>query len=198
MAHSDASYEEIRRAVSLGFSDVTHIYSGCSSVVRKMGFRVAGVVEAGLLLDELSVTAIADLCHLPTALLALIYKCKGADKMSLITDALEPAGTELADGTVYMQKNGVPAIYEDGVMKLADRTAFAGSVATMDGLVRNMKNAIGIPLHEAVKMASATPASVIGAKTKGNIALGYDADLLLFDEDVNIRRVFVCGEEVRL
>lgn len=195
IAHSDASYEEVKRAVSLGFSDVTHIYSGCSTIIRKNGYRVPGVVESGLLLDELSVSVIADLRHLPAALLALIYKCKGADRISLITDALEPAGVGMAEGTAYRQKNGVMTVYEDGVMKLADRTAFAGSASTMDSLVRNVRRALGISLPEAVKMASATPARVIGAAGKGSIREGYDADLLLFDEDIGIRYCMCGGKE---
>ncbi len=196
VAHSDASFDDVKQAVALGFTDVTHIYSGCSSVTRKNGYRIAGVVEAGLLLNELSVTVIADLKHLPPALLSLIYKCKGPSKISLITDALEPAGTEMADGTVYMQKNGVPAVYEDGVMKLMDRKAFAGSVATMDMLVRNMRRTLGISIPEAVEMASKTPAAVIGASRKGSIQEGYDADLLLFDENVDIRYCMCGGNEV--
>ncbi len=197
VAHSDASFEEVDKAIALGFSDVTHIYSGCSTVIRSMGYRIAGVVEAGLCLDELSVTAIADLSHLPPSLLKLIYKCKGSDKMSLITDALEPAGIEMENGTIYMQKNGVPALYEDGVMKLTDRTAFAGSVATMDRLVRNVKNALGLPIWEAVKMATLTPALVVGEKTKGKIAEGYDADILLFDEDIHVHYCMCGGVEVK-
>ncbi len=196
VAHSDASFEDVERAVSLGFSDVTHIYSGCSTVTRKMGYRIAGVVEAGLCLDALSVTAIADLSHLPPSLLKLIYKCKGSDKMALITDALEPAGIQMENGTIYTQKNGVSALYEDGVMKLTDRTAFAGSVATMDCLVRNMKQVLELPIWEAVKMASFTPASVIGETTKGKISVGFDADLLLFDEDIRIRYCMCGGKEV--
>ena len=196
VAHSDAAFDEVKKAAALGFSDVTHLYSGCSTVTRKNGYRTAGVVEAGLLLDMLSVSVIADLRHLPPALLALIYKCKGPEKISLITDALEPAGTDLAEGFAYRQKNGVMTVYEDGVMKLMDRTAFAGSVATMDLAVRNMKEALGLSMPEAVEMASETPARVVCAAGKGQIQEGYDADLLLFDDTVDIRYCMCGGREV--
>ena len=186
----------MKKATALGFSDVTHLYSGCSTVTRKNGYRTAGVVEAGLALDALSVSVIADLRHLPPALLALIYKCKGPEKISLITDALEPAGTNLAEGFTYRQKNGVMTVYEDGVMKLMDRTAFAGSVATMDLAVRNMKEALGLSMPEAVEMASETPARVVRAAGKGRIREGCDADLLLFDDTVDIRYCMCGGREV--
>jgi N-acetylglucosamine-6-phosphate deacetylase len=165
--------------------------------VRVDGYRVPGVVEAGLLRDELSVQVIADLRHLPPALLQLIYKCKGADRISLITDGLEYSAAELKEGTVYRQKNGVETVYEDGVMKLMDRKAFAGSVATSSRLVRNMAQGAGVPLLDAVKMATMTPARKLGVSgRKGMVAEGYDADLILFDENVNVKLCMVGGRVV--
>lgn len=197
VAHSDATYDQVLEAIASGYSDVTHIYSGCSSVVRVDGYRVPGVVEAGLLRDELSVQVIADLRHLPPALLQLIYKCKGADRISLITDGLEYSAAELKEGTVYRQKNGVETVYEDGVMKLMDRKAFAGSVATSSRLVRNMAQGAGVPLLDAVKMATMTPARKLGVSgRKGMVAEGYDADLILFDENVNVKLCMVGGRVV--
>ena len=97
-----------------------------------------------------------------------------------------------------MQKNGVPAIYEDGVMKLADRSCIAGSVATTDRLVRNMYKRVGVPLCDAVKMASLTPARVIGlGSKKGKIEKDFDADLIMFDDDINISFVMVGGSVVK-
>lgn len=195
IAHSDATYDQAVQAISYGYSDVTHLYSGCSSVIRVNGYRVAGVVEAGLLRDELSVQVIADLKHLPPALLMLIYKCKGADRISLITDGLEYAASDLKEGTVYTQKNGVQTVYEDGVMKLMDRQAFAGSVATSNRLVRNMFRHAEVPLLDAVKMATTTPARRLNvADRKGLIAEGYDADLVLFDENIDVRLCMVSGK----
>ena len=192
-AHTDADYDAMARAVMNGFSDVTHLYSGCSSVVRRSAFRVAGVVEAGLEMSALTVQVIADGCHLPLPLLRLIYRCKGADKMYAVTDGLEFSAAEQQEGALYTQLNGQPCLYEDGVMKLPDRHAFAGSVATMSRLVRTLVRA-GIPLADAVRMATDTPAQRIGAKGKGRIAAGYDADILLLDDSLHVTLVMAGGE----
>ena len=194
VAHSDATDDDMVNAAKNGYSDITHIYSGCSSVIRRNGYRIAGIVEAGLLRDEFSVQVIADLKHLPVTLLQLIYKCKGADKISLITDGLEYAASSIKEGTIIKQDNGVEAIYEDGVMKLLDRQAFAGSAATCNQLVRNMVHHVGISLLDAVKMATQTPATLIGEEAhKGKIAIGYDADLILFDENIDVKMCMVQG-----
>ncbi len=187
VAHSAASFEQVEEAVKHGFSDVTHIYNACSSCFKTGLFRNAGVVEAGLYMDSLTVQTIADLRHLPQGLLKLIYKCKGDEGMYLITDGLEFAASDIKENTVYTQENGIKVIYEDRVMKLADGSALAGSVATLSDCVRNIYKCIGIPLYSAVKMASLTPATVVGyGDRKGKIQKGYDADLILFDEEISV------------
>ena len=196
VAHSDADYDTVARAALSGFSDVTHLYSGCSSVVRKNAFRVAGVVEAGLEMDSLTVQVIADGCHLPLPLLRLIYRCKGPEKMYPVTDGLEFAASRQEEGVTYVQMNGQSCVYEDGVMKLPSRAAFAGSVATMSRLVRTLAKA-GIPAREAIRMATDTPARRIGAARKGRAAAGYDADLLLLDDALNVRLVMAKGKIIR-
>ena len=197
IAHSAASYEQAELAVQHGFSDVTHIYNACSSCFKTGLFRNAGVVEAGLYMDELTTQTIADLRHLPQGLLKLIYKCKGDSKMYLITDGLEFSASDIKENTVYTQENGVNVIYEDRVMKLADRSALAGSAATLSDCVRNMYKCIGIPLYSAVKMATLTPATVCGySNTKGKIQKGYDADLIMFDDDINIKSVITNGNTI--
>ena len=196
VAHSDADYDTVARAALSGFSDVTHLYSGCSSVVRKNAFRVAGVVEAGLEMDSLTVQVIADGCHLPLPLLRLIYRCKGPEKMYPVTDGLEFAASRQEEGVTYVQMNGQSCVYEDGVMKLPSRAAFAGSVATMSRLVRTLAKA-GIPAREAIRMATDTPARRIGAARKGRVAAGYDADLLLLDDALNVRLVMAKGKIIR-
>ena len=197
VAHSAASYEQVETAVQHGFSDVTHIYNACSSCFKTGLFRNAGVVEAGLYMDELTTQTIADLRHLPQGLLKLIYKCKGDSKMYLITDGLEFSASDIKENTVYTQENGVNVIYEDRVMKLADRSALAGSAATLSDCVRNMHKCIGVPLYSAVKMATLTPAEVCGySNTKGKIQKGYDADLIIFDDDINIKSVITNGNTI--
>jgi len=196
-AHTDTTIDVMREAAKHGFSDITHLYSGCSGMIRVNGYRVPGVIEAGLLLDEYTVQVIADGSHLPHDLLRLIYKCKGPDMIELITDALEFAAADLAEGTEYVQKNGMRVVYEDGVMKLPTRQAFAGSVATLNRCVRTMVQA-GIPLCEAVRMASYNPAKRIGlGNRKGLVKEGYDADLILFDENIDVSFVMSRGNVVR-
>ena len=197
VAHSAASFEQVEEAARHGYSDVTHIYSACTACFKVGIFRVAGVVEAGLVRDDFSTQAIADLRHLPVGVLKLIYKSKGPEKMYVITDGLEFSASDLRENEIYPQENGVGVIYEDGVMKLADRSALAGSVATLSDCVRNMYKTVGAPLYDAVRMASQTPAEVLGfGKKIGKIEKGYDADLVLFDDDVNIKKVISKGTEI--
>lgn len=196
IAHSAASCETAEEALEHGYTDITHIYNACSSCYKEGIFRKAGVVEAGLTRDEFTTQTIADLKHLPKGVLKLIYKAKGPGKMYLITDGLEFSASNIKENTVYPQENGISVIFEDGVMKLSDRSALAGSVATLSDCVRNMIS-IGVPLYNAVRMASLTPAEVLGlGKTKGKIEKGYDADLILFDENINIKSVITKGNAV--
>lgn len=198
VAHTKADYDTAIEALDHGFSDVTHLYNACTSCFKRGIFRVAGVVEAALTDDRYTTQVIADLRHLPLGVLKLIYKCKGADKMYVITDGLEFSASDLKDGEVCMQENGVEVVYEDEVMKVADRSCLAGSAATTDRLVRNMYKSVGAPIWYAVKTASATPARVIGIDgEKGYIKEGYDADILLFDDDINIKKVMVMGKMIR-
>lgn len=196
IAHSDAFYPDIEKAIENGYSDVTHIYSACSSVRRVNAFRVAGVVEAGLERDELSVQAIADGRHLPDALLRLIYRSKGADKMYLITDGLELSAMDAEEGKIYTQPSGSEVICEDGVMKLLSREAFAGSIATTDRLLRTAHRA-GIPLCDCVRMLTDTPARRIGLSSKGRIEPGYDADIVLLDKNLEVLSVMAGGKIIR-
>lgn len=197
VAHSAASFEQVEEAVKHGYSDVTHIYNACTSCFKTGVFRTAGVVEAGLTLDNLTTQAIADLKHLPKGVLQLIYKCKGDEKMYLITDGLEFSASDVKENTVYPRENGMDVIYEDGVMKLADRSALAGSAAVLANCVKNMCKSVGVPLFSAVRMASLTPAQIIGcAQNKGQIAKGFDADLIVFDDELNVKSVTVNGKTV--
>ncbi len=197
IAHSTADYDIAETAFQNGYSDVTHLYNACTSCHKVGVFRHAGTVEAALVSDTATVQVIADLRHQPAGVLKLIYKCKGADKMYVITDGLEYAALDMQEGEVFTQENGMSVVFEDGVMKLADRSCLAGSVATCDKLVRNLYKTVGLPLCACVKMASTTPARVIGlGNQKGKIEAGFDADLILFDEDIRVSRVFVSGKEI--
>lgn len=198
IAHSKADYDISVEALKHGFSDITHIYNACTSCFKNGAFRCAGTVEAGLANDEFTVQVIADLKHLPLGVLKLIYKAKGADKMYLITDGLEFSATKISNGTVVTQKNGVKAVIEDGVMLVEDRSRLAGSSSNSAALIRNMYKSVGVPLVDAVKMMSLTPAKVIGVDSfKGKIEKGYDADIILFDDNINIKSVMLSGYIIR-
>lgn len=186
--HTAATYADMVGAFSAGMRSITHLYSCTSTITREGGYRRLGATECAYLFDEVTAELIADGRHVPPELIRLVFKLKGAEHIALVTDAISAAGSGEREGTL----NGVPYIVEDGVAKLADRSAFAGSVATTDGLVRECVRA-GIPLFEAVRAASETPARMLGLN-KGKIEVGYDADLVIFDGDIRIKRVFVGGE----
>ena len=193
--HTDATYEQMKEAFQHGYTHITHLYSGMSTVHRINAYRYAGVVESAYLIDGITAEIIADGSHLPASLLEFVYKFKGPDKTCLITDSLRPAGFDCTESIAGSRKMGQRVIVEDGVAKLPDRSAFAGSIATCDILVRNMMKMAGVPLCDAIKMMTETPAKImkIGDK-KGIIKENYDADIVIFDEDINVRYVFVEGK----
>ena len=197
IAHSNATYEEALASSEHGFTHVTHFNSGTSTVSRKGAFRTAGINEFAYLHDDVTVEVIADGCHLPASLLKLIYKIKGASKMMLVTDAIRAACTDMTTCRLGDGESGIEVIIEDGVAKMPDRTCFAGSVATMNRLVRTMIHLANVPLHEAVGMATISPARFLGIENrKGILAPGMDADLVIFDENIDIMTTMVNGEIV--
>jgi N-acetylglucosamine-6-phosphate deacetylase len=197
MAHTDAIYEEALIGFENGFTLATHFYSCMSGVTRKNAFRYAGVVETAYLIDEMDVEVIADGVHCPAPLLKLIYKIKGPDRMALITDSMRAAGKPGAESILGSLHNGLKVIIEDGVAKLPDRSSFAGSIATTDRLVRTMVTLAEVPLLEAVKMITKTPATILGiADRKGSLVPGKEADLVIFSDDIRIRMTIVQGRIV--
>jgi N-acetylglucosamine-6-phosphate deacetylase len=197
IGHSNAEYFRVAEAVRHGYSLLTHFYSGMSSIVRKGGFRHLGVIESGYLLDELDIEIIADGCHLPTELLQMICKLKDNNHIALVTDSMRGAGMPDGESILGSLKNGQPVIIEDGVAKLMDRSAFAGSVATTDRLVRVMHKNAKLDICSAVKMMTENPAKIMKIDNrKGSIASGKDADIVIFDEDINIQKVIFAGEVV--
>lgn len=187
-AHSSAEYSDICRALSAENRLITHLYSCTSTVTRHQGFRHLGIVESAFLLDDLYVETIADGRHLPPELLKMIVKIKGADRVCMITDALRPGGAgPEQEGKAYTDCP-VPFIIEDGVAKLLDRSAFAGSIATTDILLKTAVYA-GISLPDAVKMLTETPAAVMGLSGKGRIAPGFDAQFTVFDEALQTNNI---------
>jgi len=194
MAHTDAHYDEALEAFENGYTLLTHFYSAMSGVTRRNAFRYAGVIEAGYLHDALDVEIIADGVHLPAPLLKLICKIKGPDRIALVTDAMRGAGMPEGPSILGHREQGLPVIIEDGVAKLPDRSSFAGSVATADRLVRTMIQLAGCPLADAVRMITATPARILGVDDRiGYLKAGYEADIVLFDEDIRIQDTMIEG-----
>lgn len=193
--HTDAEFEHMKAAYENGMKLITHLYSCTSTITRKSGFRILGVIETAYLYDDIDVETIADGCHLPPELLAMIYKIKGEEHMCLVTDAIRHGGMENIESETCENGN-MPYIIEEGVAKLADRSAFAGSIATADVLVQTCVKKAGISLKSAVKMITEVPARIMGLETKGKLCAGFDADIVIFDDDINIKSVFVNGKQI--
>jgi N-acetylglucosamine-6-phosphate deacetylase len=197
LAHTDAIYEEVLEGFENGYTLATHLYSGMSGVTRKNAYRYAGVIESAFIIDAMDVEIIADGIHLPAPLLKLIMKIKGADRIALITDAMRAAGMPEGDSVLGPLKTGLKVIVEDGVAKLPDRSSFAGSVATADRLVRNMIQMADVSLLDAVKMISLTPARIMKVDhRKGSLVAGKDADIVIFDENIQIEKTIINGKVI--
>ena len=195
VAHTDADFDTTVAAADNGYTLMTHLYSGMNGVVRRNAYRVAGAVEAGLYDDRLFVEVIADGKHLPPALLKFSAKCKGPDRICLITDGMRGAGLPDGCDTILGRKvDGVACIIEDGVAKLPDRQAFAGSVATADRLLRTVVHSAGIDIADAARMIATTPARVMGYADRGAILPGLRADLVMLDKNLNIKKVIFGGQ----
>lgn len=194
VAHTDAIYEQVLEAFDAGFTHVTHLYSAMSTITRRNAFRYAGAVEAAYMIDDMTVEIIADGVHLPKSLLQFVYKFKGPDKTALVTDSMRGAGMPDGPSILGSLTGGQPVIIEDGVAKLMDRTAFAGSVATADRLVRTMVNIAEVPLTDAIKMMTLTPARILKIDDKkGSLSVGKDADIVIFDSAINIQATMIEG-----
>jgi N-acetylglucosamine-6-phosphate deacetylase len=194
LAHTDATYEEVVKGYENGYVLATHLYSAMSTITRRNAYRYAGAIEAAFLIDEMDVELIADGRHVPAPLLQLALKIKGPSRIALITDAMRGAGMPEGEYILGNKNSGLKAIVEDGVAKLPDRSSFAGSVATTDRLVWTMINMANVSVTDAVRMMSHTPARIMNvADRKGSLAVGKDADIVIFDEDVNIRSTIIKG-----
>ena len=189
--HTNATYEHMNTAIAAGCKLVTHLYSCTSTVTRDHGFRSLGVIESTFLRDELCAEIIADGKHLPPELVRMIVKIKGENNVIAVTDSLSIAGSPDKHGVM----SGVEYIVEDGVAKLCDRSAFAGSVATMDMLLRVLVDECKFSVARAVKMLSENPATLLGVN-KGRLEGGYDADIVCFDSKLCITDVLVGGEKI--
>lgn len=186
--HTDADYESMQGAEKNGCSLITHLFSCTSTVTRHSGFRKGGVIEFALENEDITAELITDGAHLPPELIRLVYKVKGREKVTLTTDALSVCGLTAKSGT----NCGIDYIVEDGVCKLPDRSAFAGSIATADRLIRTCVSA-GISLEDSVYMLTKTPADLLGIDA-GELTEGKRADIVVLDDSLNVSAVFKNGK----
>ena len=197
IGHTNATFGECDAAYKAGASLMTHFYSCMSTVSRRNAFRYAGTIEYGYIQDGMDIEIIADGIHVPQDLLHLLLKFKGVERISLVTDSMRAAGMPEGPSILGGLESGQEVVVEDGVAKLLDRTAFAGSVATADRLVRTMVQVAGCSIADAVRMITENPARVMGiSDRKGTLKPGMDADVVIFDEDVNIENTIINGKIV--
>ena len=189
--HTDAKYDDMLIAKENGCHLITHLYSCTSTITREKGYRKLGVIECAYLWDDVFVEIIADGSHLPIELLQLIFKLKPVERIILITDSMSVTGTQAKTGTL----SNVEYLIEDGVCKLLDRSAFAGSIATAEKLLQVCYSA-GKGICDIVKMGSENPAALF-CLNKGRIQQGFDADIIITNKDFNLKTVIAGGEIIK-
>ncbi|WP_459189202.1 N-acetylglucosamine-6-phosphate deacetylase [Parabacteroides sp. APC149_11_2_Y6] len=191
ITHTEAEFEDIKEAYKVGFTHAAQFYNAMPGFHKRREYKYEGTVESVFLMDDMTVEVIADGKHLPPTILRLVYKLKGVERTCLVTDALSFAANEgrpVPDSRI---------IIEDGVAKLADHSSLAGSIATMDKLVRTIAQKTDIPLADAVRMASETPARLMGVDDrKGTLQRGKDADIVVLDRNLAVRAVYSMGKLV--
>ena len=192
VGHTQAEYEDIEAAWEAGYSHATHFYNAMPGFHKKNEYKYEGTVESIYLIDDMTVEVVADGIHVPPTILKLVYKIKGVEKTALITDALACAAS---DSQVAFDPR---VIIEDGVCKLADRSALAGSIATMDRLIKTMTLKAGIPLYDVIRMISETPSKIMNVyNRKGSLQRGKDADILIIDKNYEVRGVIAMGKTIK-
>jgi N-acetylglucosamine-6-phosphate deacetylase len=187
LGHTDATYEEFVKGVDAGAGMATHLYNAMSG----FSHRAPGAVGAALVDDRVTVGLIADGVHCHPVSVRLAVKAKGAERVALVTDAIAGAGMEPG---VY-QLDGRDILVDETLAKLPDGK-LAGSVLSLDQAVRNVVQWSGIGVSEACRMASEVPARLLGLGSKGSLAPGKDADLVLLDDDLHVSSTFRGGRHI--
>lgn len=187
--HSNAWEEEARAAFASGMRQVTHTFNCMSSLRRRDGERVAGLLEFALSEPKIFCELIADGRHVGTTLMRMLYQAKGAGGICLVTDAT--AGAGLPNESRFTL-GGTKCVVRDGACWMADGSALAGSAARMIDLVRRMVREVGVPIYEALRMATETPARAMSWKNKGVLAARMDADLVVLSPKLEALATY-CG-----
>ena len=191
IGHTRAKYDEVHAANEAGMTHATHFYNAMPVVYKNREFKETGTVESIFAEENMTVEMIADGIHVPPVMLRMIYQIKGVERTALVTDSLACAATH---GDAAFDPR---VILEDGVCKLADRSALAGSIATMDRLIRTCVQQAGIPLEDACRMASETPAKIMKVyDRKCSLESGKYADIIMLDPNLELTYVMQMGHEV--
>ena len=189
--HSSAREEDVKPAITAGLRHMIHLWSAQSTTVREGPWRKPGLLEVALTDERLTGEIIADGKHLPPTLMQLAYKCLGPDRLCAISDATSGAG--LPEGARF-RMGGMEYEVCDGVGMLFDRTAFAGSTTLLNQMIPVLTQQVGIPLVEAIRMTTLTPARIIGvADRKGSLEVEKDADIAVFNDDFTAYEVLIAG-----
>ena len=208
VAHSDASYAKTIEAFFHGYRLITHLYC-CTSNATSLSYskrdgddfsfedRTLGIDEAAHVLDDMYVECIGDGIHVLPDMLYTTYKIKGADRMILCTDSMRAAGTTVERSILGSEKRGRAVYFEDGVAKILGTKIVAASIATGERLLQTAVLKAKIPLVDAVKMLSKTPATLINLNDRGVLQCGKRADIVLFDKEMNLKTVLVGGKVLR-
>lgn len=188
LSHTEAEYEDVKKAYAAGFTHAAHFYNAMPGFHKRREYKYEGTVESVFLIDPMTVEVIADGRHLPPTILRLVYKLKGVERTCLVTDSMACAGLP------NPKLNDPRLIIEDGVCKLADHSSLVGSIAMTDDLVRTVVQKADIPLADAIRMASETPARLMGVIDRvGTLERGKDANILILDKEQRIRSVWKNG-----
>lgn len=191
IAHTNAEYADVKRAYDAGYTHATHFYNAMTLAHNVREFKHEGTVESVYAIPDMTVEMITDGIHVPPTILKIIYLVKGVERTALITDAL---ACSASDSTVAFDPR---VIIEDGVCKLSDRSALAGSIATMDRLVKTAVQIAGIPFFDAIRMSSETPARIMHIDNrKGSLIPGKDADIVFYDDNCDLRKVIQNGKVI--
>lgn len=185
LGHTDCTYEEALKAIEAGADCLTHTFNAMPPMLHRAPGPIGAAVEKGIYAE-----LICDGNHVSKAAVLALYKMLGADRVMLISDTIRPAGCP--DGKY--SSGGLDVFMKDGVATLSDGTLAGGSQPLLFGVKKAVE--FGIPFDDAVKMASETPAKALGLN-KGKIAVGFDADLVILDGDLNVCDTVIGGKVIQ-
>ena len=196
--HDDGIFPEFMPAIEAGLSHLTHLYCAMSDLRFKDGKRNVGLREYALIDDRLTAELIMDNHHITPELASMVVRCKGADRVCVVSDSLRCAG-QPKDGRVYKlgsDEDAVRFVIGDGIAVVENSSTYAGSITPVRLMVKNLIDA-GIPLVDAVKMGTLTPARIIGVDdSRGSLEVGKLGDVCILDDNFNLKNVFIGGRAV--